>query len=184
MMLVIENCEPELSRWLYLEYKHAAEIWGEVVFTNVNSSMEKKLLPLGVVEKKPFHTLYPGRKAIILDPLGEETLQTEDFSEADYVVVGGILGEAAPKGRTAQLISSKAMDARIRNLGETQLTIDTAALVAKMIQMGMKMREIEVTKEVEVRLSPMESVVLPYGYVVIEGKLVLTPGLEGYFLSR
>jgi ribosome biogenesis SPOUT family RNA methylase Rps3 len=183
--LVIENCEPELSEWLYLEYKHAAEIWGGATFTNVASAvMAEKLIEFGGAVKKPFHELCQGRRTVILDPQGEKTLRTRDFNEAEFVVVGGILGEAEPKGRTEELISAKLTDAVIRNLGEVQLTIDSAALVAKLIQKGMKIRDIEITREVELRLSEMESVVLPYGYVVIDRELILTPGLRDYFLSR
>jgi ribosome biogenesis SPOUT family RNA methylase Rps3 len=183
--LVIENCEPELSEWLYLEYKHAAEIWGGAAFTNVtNAIMAKGLIGLGSVVKKPFHGLYSGEGTIILDPRGEGTLRTRDFDRAEFVVVGGILGDATPKGRTEELISAKCGDAVIRNLGGVQLTIDSATLVAKLIQKGMKMRDITVTREVELRLSEEENVVLPYGYVVIDRRLILTPGLKEYVLSR
>ncbi|MDP6459643.1 MAG: SAM-dependent methyltransferase [Candidatus Hydrothermarchaeota archaeon] len=183
--LVIDNCEPELSEWLYLEYKHAAEIWGSATFTNVtNAKMARRLIDLGRGVTKPFHELYSGEGAIILDPRGEKTLQTKDFNREGFIVIGGILGEAMPNGRTEELISIKSEDAVIRNLGEVQLTIDSAALVAKLIQKGMKMRGITVTREVELRFSAKESVVLPYGYVVVNRELILTPGLRDYLLSR
>ncbi len=183
--LVIENCEPELSEWLYLEYKHASEIWGGAVFTKVTSAiMAKRLIELGEVIKKPFHELCQGGRAVILDPRGKRTLRRRDFSKAEFVVVGGILGDAKPRGRTEELISAKLKDAVIRTLGEAQLTIDSAVLAAKLVQKGMKMREIEVAQEVELRLSEKESIALPYGYVVVNGELLLTPGLGDYFLSR
>jgi ribosome biogenesis SPOUT family RNA methylase Rps3 len=181
--LVIENCEPELSEWLFLEYKHAAELWGSVVFTNVSSpTMAARLSPIGKVEKKPFHEVFAEERVIILDPKGREALKSRDFDDAEAVVIGGILGEATPKGRTTALITSRVKNARVRNLGEVQLTIDSAALVAKLVQLGLSLGEIEITREVELKLSENESILLPYGYVVLEDRLLLTPGLKEYLL--
>lgn len=183
MKLVIENCESELPEWLFLEYKHAAHLWGGAVFTNVSSpKMTAKLSILGRVEEKPFHEILPGERAIILDPKGVKALEGMDFKDAEVIVIGGILGEAVPKGRTTALITSRVKNAKVRNLGEVQLTIDSAALVAKLIQKGFSLNEIEITKEVEVKISEKESILLPYGYVVAEDKLLLTPGLKEYLL--
>jgi ribosome biogenesis SPOUT family RNA methylase Rps3 len=52
--LVIEHCEPILSEWLLLEYKHAAKLWGEnLIFTRVaNNKTARVLQKLGTVQKK------------------------------------------------------------------------------------------------------------------------------------
>ncbi len=187
MKLVIENCENELSEWLFLEYRHAAEIWGGAIFTNVkNRLMEEKLKNIGKVFRENFYKVLKNKKIIILDPKGKETLKREDFLDAEYVIIGGILGYEEPKGRTYKYITSKAeefLDSNsyiVRNLGKIQLSIDTAALVAKLVSLGFRLEDIEITREVEIMLNDTESIVLPYGYVVLNGKLIITPGLIDY----
>lgn len=181
--LVIENLEAELSEWLFLEYRHAAELWDEVVFTNVkNPAAAARLSALGEVVEKPCYEVYQGEGVIVLDPRGKEALRSRDFQDAEAVIIGGILGEIVPRGRTSSLITSRMKHARVRNLGETQLTIDTAALVAKLIRLGLDLGEIEITREVELKFSENESILLPYGYVILEDTLILTPGLKEYLL--
>jgi ribosome biogenesis SPOUT family RNA methylase Rps3 len=180
MQLVIENCEEQLSEWLWLEYRHCAEIWESITFTNVRGGMKEKLATIGKVAEKSFEKLFEAEKLIILDPLAEEELKTPDFADSKAVVIGGILGCEIPKGRTSELITAKAKGAKIRNLGEKQLTIDTAALVAKLIYLGAKLEDIEIAQRLEVVHNENERTVLPYGYVVIEDKVIITPGLIDY----
>lgn len=179
--LVISHHEEGVSEWLSFEYKHAAELWGDTVFTNVRTIEEKERLAiLGRCFEDGFAHYLKGKRYIVLDPLAAEPLKTEDFADASAVVVGGILGYEKPKGRTKELITSKAEDAIVRNLGRKQLSIDTAALVGKMISLGSSLDEIEITDSVEIQIDEGESVVLPYGYVVVEEKVIITPGLVEY----
>ncbi len=183
--LVVEHLEEALSEALWLEYRHAAELWGGAVFTNVKSSGERqRLASLGKSLEDDFRAYLDDRKYIVLDPLAAEVLRTEDFAGIEAVVVGGILGYEKPKGRTKELITTRAKNAVARNLGGKQLSIDTAALVAKLISLGSSMDEIELTDSVEIQLSENESVVLPYGYVVAEGKVIITPGLIDYLAKN
>jgi ribosome biogenesis SPOUT family RNA methylase Rps3 len=183
--LVIEHCEPQVSEWLMLEYRHASKIWENVVFSNVKSKeARRKLAPIGRVEKVPFYELFKAEEMIILDPKGSEKLETRDFESAKAVVIGGILGYSQPLGRTQKLISSKVKGAKVRNLGEKQLTIDTATLVARMIYGGMKLEDIDITSEVEIVQSENERTVLPYGYVILDKKVLLTPGLIEYLSQK
>ncbi|MBI5254013.1 MAG: hypothetical protein HY930_06440 [Euryarchaeota archaeon] len=180
MQLVIENCEEQLSEWLWLEYKHCADIWESITFTNVRGKMKQRLAAIGEVAEESFEKLFEVEKLIILDPLGKEELKTSDFAGSDAVVVGGILGCEIPKGRTSELITAKAEGTKVRNIGKRQLTIDSAALVAKLIYLGAALEDIEITKQLEVVHSENERTVLPYGYVVIENKAIITPGLIDY----
>jgi len=180
MRLVIENCEEQLSEWLWLEYKHCAEIWESITFTNVRGGMKEKLAAIGKIAEESFEKLFEAEKPIILDPLAEEELKTPDFVDSEAVVIGGILGCEMPKGRTSELITAKARGAKVRNLGRQQLTIDSAALVAKLIYLGAALEDIEITKQLEVVRSENERTVLPYGYVVVEDKVIITPGLIDY----
>jgi len=185
LRLVIENLEEELSEWLFLEYRHAAEIWNGALFTNVSSrKMAERLSMYGRVDPRPCYEVFRPREAVVLDPKAEKPLRRRDFRGREALIIGGILGEAVPLGRTANLITARMRGARIRHLGEVQLTIDSAALVAKLVEMDMSLEEIEITTEVEVRVSEVESIYLPYGYVVHEGKLILTPGLREYLLKE
>ena len=182
--LVIENLEPELSEWLYLEYAAASHYWGGATFTNVPAAMRERLLRLGEVHARSFREIFEEEEVvIILDPRAEKPLTTADFEEAEAVVVGGILGYEKPRGRTAKHITRE-LKHRARHLGKVQLSIDTAALVARLIYLGERLEDIEVTSEVEVRLSENERVLLPYGYVVYGGKLMLTPGLVDYLAKK
>lgn len=187
--LLIENCEDELSEWLFLEYKHASEIWGGAIFTNVkNEDMKERLKDIGEVYSNSFYEICGDKKVIILDPKGKKELKNEDFLDASFIVVGGILGYEKPKGRTYKYITSKAKkflkNYVVRNLGKIQLSIDTASLVAKLISLGMELKDIEITREVEIVLNDVESVLLPYGYVVLDGKIIITPGLIEYLRKQ
>lgn len=184
MKLVIENLEKKLSEWLFLEYRHAAEIWGGALFTNVPGEMAPRLRRYGEVEPRPCYEVIPGEAAVVLDPRGKKRLRKRDFQGREAVVVGGILGEAEPLGRTWEYITSRMRGARVRNLGRIQLTIDSAALVAKLVEMGIPLGDIQVTAEVEVVVSDVESIHLPYGYVILDGRLILTPGLREYLLRE
>lgn len=180
MQLVVENCEEQLSEWLWLEYKHCADIWENITFTNVGGKMKEKLAEIGEVAEEHFYELFEAEKLIILDPFAKEELKTSDFAGSDAAVVGGILGCEIPKGRTSKLITAKARGAKVRNLGKHQLTIDSAALVARLIHLGVALEDVEITRQLEVVHSENERTVLPYGYVVIKNKAIITPGLIDY----
>ncbi len=186
MKLIIENCERKLWEWLYLEYKHAAEIWKDnIVFTNVkDNDMFIRLRNLGKVYRESFIEIIDERKAIVLDPLAEKKLCRDDFIGRDYIIIGGILGDRVITGKTREYITKKTKKAIVRNLGKVQLTIDTAALVAKLIYMGLNLDEIQISNEVEIKINEIESIVLPYGYVVFQGKPIITPGLINYLLKK
>ncbi|NOZ60028.1 MAG: hypothetical protein GXO66_10735 [Euryarchaeota archaeon] len=123
--LVIENLEPELSEWLYLEYAAASRYWGGAVFTNVPRSMRSRLARLGEVHAGSFRELFAGEEVVILDPGAERPLRAEDLAGAKAVVVGGILGYEKPRGRTARYITRE-LTHRARHLGRVQLSIDSA----------------------------------------------------------
>lgn len=193
MRLIVENCE-SFSEWLMLEYQHAASIWGNAIFTNVHDAKMRRALgkiAIAKLVRKPrdlayaitrsehFYEVVKPEKLLVLDPNAKEALSKKDFSSISHVLVGGILGYEVPKGRT-KTITSKAKGAKIRNLGKTQLTIDSAALVAKLVYLGANLKDIEITKSVEIKHSKNESTVLPYGYVVINKKVIITPGLVEY----
>ncbi|MGQ4832390.1 MAG: hypothetical protein ACP6IS_00665 [Candidatus Asgardarchaeia archaeon] len=182
MKVIIEHFPP-LSKWLYLEYKHSSEIVGKdnLIFTNVKKKSErKKLENLGEVFSKSIIDLkenFP--RLVVMDPQAEKTLTTSDFKVFSYFVVGGILGDYPPRGRTYEYITSK-LNVESRNLGPKQMSIDSAILVMKLIEYGMKIEDIEFSDELEIQFNEFESVVLPFAYPIIRGKVIITPGLIEY----
>lgn len=183
--LVIEHCEPKLSEWLMLEYKHSAKLWDDkILFTNACDGKTAKVLrSLGMVEKKEAKEVFRGKNCIILDPQSKKPLKTADFSNLDAIIVGGILGYEKPQGRTKKLLSDRC-DFETRNLGKMQLTIDGAVFIAKAVLSGMKLSDIEITYEIEIVHDSVHSTILPFGYPVIDNIPVITPGLVEYLTKE
>jgi ribosome biogenesis SPOUT family RNA methylase Rps3 len=179
--LIIEHCEPQLSKWLMLEYKHSKKIWGNnIIFTNIkDKKTNEKLIKFAKTEKKNAKQFLNKKNCIILDPQSKKTLTTKDFSNLDAIIVGGILGAENPQGRTKKLISDKSKF-ETRNIGNIQLTIDGAVFVTKAIMLGKKLKDIEITYEIEIVHDPIHSTILPFGYPIINNQPIITPGLIKY----
>jgi len=185
LLLVIEHCEPRLSKWLKLEYHHSGKIWGKnLVFTRVTQKKTQQVLrTLGRVESRPAKTVFSGKKCLVLDPQATQPFTTQDCKHADAVIVGGLLGYEIPQGRTKQLISDSA-GFETRHLGPTQLSIDGAVFVVKAISEGLSLEDIEIAKEIEIVHDNIHSTILPFGYPVIDDVPMVTPGLVEYLVKR
>ena len=180
-LIVIENLEP-ITEWVLLEYRHASKIaMGNIIFTNVD---DKRLEKLGKVYRESFTEVVEPDKTIILDPSADKPLRTEDFEKYRYFVIGGICGDYPQKNRTRELISSRLPAAERRNLGKKQLTTDSAVLMIMLVYAGERIEDIEVTDSVEIRYSENESTVLPFGYIVMENRVIITPGLIELLVRR
>jgi ribosome biogenesis SPOUT family RNA methylase Rps3 len=180
-LLIIEHCEPAISEWLLLEYKHIAKLWnGNLQFTRVTDSKTKKILEkLGSVSREKAKDLYKGKSCIVLDPQAKKPLTPHDCAGADALIIGGLLGYEKPQGRTKTLISSTS-GFPTRHLGPLQLSIDGAAFVIKAINLGLPLKDIEIAKEIEIIHDSIHSTILPFGYPIVENKPVITPGLVKY----
>ena len=180
-LLLIEHCEPKLSEWLMLEYRHAAKIWnGKLTFTRVTDTKTAKILrTLGSVKKENAKDLYSDKKCIVLDPQAKKPLTPKDCTSIDALIVGGLLGYEKPQGRTKTLISASS-GFHTRHLGPLQLSIDGAVFVIKAICLGLPLKDIEIAKEIEIIHDQVHSTILPFGYPIIENKPVITPGLIEY----
>ncbi len=183
-LLIIEHCEPTLSEWLMLEYKHAAKLWnGTLVFTRVTDKKTAHIIQkLGIVEKEKAKDVFSGKKCIVLDPQAKKPLTPKDCIIADAVIIGGLLGYEKPRGRTKKLISD-ASGFISRHLGKYQLSIDGAVFVTKTVCLGLNLKDIEIAREVEIIHDKVHSTILPFGYPVIEDKPVITPGLIKYLTT-
>ncbi|HVL87251.1 MAG TPA: hypothetical protein VM681_04470, partial [Candidatus Thermoplasmatota archaeon] len=74
--------------------------------------------------------------------------------------------------------------ASARNLGPIQLPIDVAVLVCALVREGGRLEDVELTTEVEIRHDDSHVTVLPYGYPVVDGRVLLTPGLAEHLAAR
>ncbi len=93
------------------------------------------------------------------------------------IVVGGILGDAVPRGRTREFITSRMEGVKVRHIGEPQYSIDGASIVAKLIADGKRLEEIEYEENPTIKLDEFSEITLHYAVPKLDGKLLLTPGL-------
>lgn len=176
MKYIIEHLEPELFPWCEIEYKNISKIVGKenVMITNLKKSDLKKLEQFAEVTTKSIRDMneLDSPKTCVLDPAGEEVLSPEDNDVFNTIILGGILGDYPPKARTKDEIIFE-MAVR-RNLGKEQLPTDNAGYVAHKIMSGTPFDNIKFQHELELELDEGESVVLPFTYVLIDGKPMIS----------
>jgi len=186
-IFVIENLEPKIGKWLLFEYENAMEIVGKnsLLFTNVKKeSDQQKLIRFGAVEEKSAAEIFNSEKVIVLDPKAKLALKPEDFAGKEAVVIGGILGDHPPKGRTSKLLTKHFPKATVRNIGKWQFSIDGAVYVAKLVSEGKPLEAIPVKKGLSLGLSEHAEIYLPYAYPLKDGKPVISQKLVAYLCSE
>jgi len=189
--IVIEHCEDELSPWLILEYRHASKIYGrdKLMFTRVPRRYHRLLSKYGevreesVVELVSSGSINPSA-VIVLDPRAAETLDYKHLLETKYVVVGGILGDHPPRGRTWLYITSR-MPSGVRafNIGERQYSIDGAVYYVDYLWRNKGLEGYRYVDGVVVE-SEHGEIYLPFRYPVVNNKPLLAEGLEYYLKYR
>lgn len=174
MKFIIEHLEDEVWDWCILEYQHMSEIVGKdnLIFTNVPKKEKYKLEKFGKVFSESIRIL-EFKKCCLMEMIADKKLITNDKNKFDYFIFGGILGDNPPQGRTKALHNLCEM----RSLGHEQMSTDTAVLVTNMILNGKKLNEIDFKDEIELETNDGESVILPYRYVIQNGKPILPKGL-------
>ncbi|MBW2978533.1 hypothetical protein KY304_00290 [Candidatus Woesearchaeota archaeon] len=175
MKYIIEHMDNEMHKWSIIEYKHISSIVGKnnLIFTNVKKGADK-IKDLGKIREKSI-TEMNFEKICILDSDSKHVLKTSDKQKFDYFVFGGILGDNPPQKRTQNLI--KSLKFPTRNLGDKQMSTDTAVLAVKMILSGKKLSEIEFADTIIIPIREDEEVILPFRYILQDGKLMLAPGI-------
>lgn len=182
MKYLIEHLEP-MSEWLELEYRHCREI-ADVLFTNVRDETEQQTISdFAKFDPRSCTEILKEQEAVVLDPKAEKLLEPADFKEYSHIVIGGILGDAVPRGRTYSQITSK-LNAVLRSLGPYQLSIDGATFLAKKIEEGHTLMDLEVANCPEIQLNEGETTTLHYAIPVFGGKPVITPGLLQYLIKE
>jgi len=189
--VVIEHCEGALSPWLILEYRHASMIYGRerLVFTNVPRRYHRLLSKYGtVLSESVVDLVLAGRvspeRVVVLDPAAPEALEYRHLLGVEYVVIGGILGDHPPRGRTRLYITSR-MPGGVRafNIGEGQYSIDGAVYYVEYLWRNRGLQGFEYTDGVRVE-TDFGEVYLPFRYPLVNGKPLLADGLDYYLKYR
>ncbi len=193
VLIVIEHLEEKVGPWILYEYNNAAKIIGfeNLLVTNLCQDITSTAESLGepIFFKwtcKSVSELYRPDRLIVLDPLAPSRLEPGDSSNKSAAVIGGILGDHPPRGRTRTLLTSRLKGALVRNLGDKQLTIDGASIVAHMVlNVGRPLESIKFVDGIRLRrkLGVFEhEIVLPYRYPVLEdsGKPIVSEKLLRY----
>jgi len=183
-IVIIEHLEPCLSPWILSEYRFVSKLFGRnrLIFTNVRNLESRKVLSeLGSVHPDKFINVFRNivKKSIILDPQAKLSLKRIEMLEARAIVIGGIMGDYPPKGRTYKFITKEAMEmgALARNLGSEQLTIAGAAYIVKTIEEGSELSDIKIVKGLRIESEFGHGVklelYLPYAFPLRNGKPVI-----------
>lgn len=168
MKYIIEHMDNDLWEWSVIEYRHAAEHVGKenLIVTNVKQAEHGKLA--GCCEVKSVRAASLGlTRVCVLDPAAEQALEPGDAEKFDYLVFGGILGSEKPEGRTRELAVP---GSERRNLGKDQLATDNAVMAAKIVVGGKRLAELEFIKDFTVKIEEGEEIILPFKYLVADGK--------------
>jgi ribosome biogenesis SPOUT family RNA methylase Rps3 len=182
---IIEHLEPVLGKWIWLEYRHVFNMVGHqnLLFTNVrNKSEASKLKEIGNVTGESIVNLRrrENETMIILDPQSSNPLSPEDFSSNASLIVGGILGDHPPGGRTKLALTDKMPYMSNRNLGYRQFSVDGAVHIALEVAAGKSIADIPIEVGVEINVNKRHSSFLPFAYPLVRGRPLLAPGLRGY----
>jgi len=181
-VIVIEHLEPTLSPWTYLEYKHTASIVGNLLVTNVKDERERACLePFARAVPESVNEIAERREILVLDPQARVPLSPEDFKQFRYVVVGGIMGDFPPKGRTRKLLTEK-LGVEARTLGPCQLSVDGAAYVASRVADGEPLERVKIARGLTLKRGALE-VKLPYCYPLSGERVIFSGELARYILS-
>ena len=183
-IFIIEHLEPRLWKWCLYEYKNISKIVGKdrLWFTNVkrNGKMLKKY---GRVFKKSVKEMNL-KNSCVLDPEANKTLTTSESRKFRYFIFGGILGDNPPKKRTREELSIYIPYATIRNIGKEQMASDNAVFVVKEILNEKKLKNLNFKDSLEIKINKIESVILPYRYVLINKKPFISKEIINYLKKK
>ncbi|SBT80090.1 SAM-dependent RNA methyltransferase, putative [Plasmodium malariae] len=167
---IVEHLD-ELEEWCALEYIHICEIIKDenAIFTK----FDKQFSDISSVHKptcyeKPIRELrhlFDWNKVCLLDMKAKDILKCEDKDKINFLLFGGILGNVPSDDRTSEL--RKLNFPLSRNLGNMQMTTNTAVLVCYIILNDkVQLEDIPFVDNPEVVLrNNKESMILPFRFV-------------------
>jgi len=185
---IIEHLEEKVWPWCVIEYKHISETVGKsnTWFTHVPQS-SARFLHFGTVFTESAIQLYNAKKltnVCVLDPAAKKLLTPDEAKNFDFFVFGGILGDDPPRKRTEPELTSKMSGVTARHIGPKQMSTDTAVYVVHQIVSGKKFSDLQFQDELEIPLGKNESTILPYRYVVVNGKPWVSPELVTFLKEQ
>ena len=185
MKYIIEHLEPRLYKWCFIEYSHISKIVGKnnLIFTNIKTDkMKNKLSKLGKVYQDSIVNLndFKDKRICLLNADAEKTLDSKEHF--DYLLFGGILGDNPPQKRTAAKLGSMHMPER--TLGKKQMPTDVAVYVARKIVDGEQFNKMKFTDQLEIKIDKNESIILPFCYLIENGKPYVSEELVSFIKKR
>ncbi len=186
--IVVEHMEHRTTRWLLEEYREVVGVARDAgvlaIFTNVRDPALAAFLERAgaVVYNRPGWEVIDAGRAIVLDPAAEKRLEPWEAAWADYIVIGGIMGDHPPRGRTRYISFMYTASAK-RNLGPHQLSVDGAARVALEIARGSSLDDVRLAVGVRLEVEGLPGlggieIELPFAYPVgPDGRPLLARGL-------
>lgn len=182
--IIIEHLEKVVGRWIWLEYRHVSRMVGRknLLITNVRKRRDAtKLAEIASIANLSITELpFERGKLIILDPKAKINLDYQDLKGDKLIVLGGILGDCPPIGRTELLLSKRMKDTPLRSIGKHQFSIDGAAFIVTQIAKGKSVENIPIIMSPEIIMTKSYSVTLPFAFPQVDGKPLIAPGLIGY----
>jgi len=187
MKYIIEHLDKRLYKWSQIEYEHISQIVGKnnLIFTNAKTDFVfTSLSKLGKTFRESIRELvisdFKQMKLCLLDSNAKKTFSFED--KFDALVFGGILGDDPPQGRTLSELGRLKLP--LRNLGDMQMPTDNAMFAAREIALGKKFSDLKFAEAIEIELSEIDSVILPFRYVLIDGMPLISDKLIKYLKKR
>ena len=147
MLIIVEHLEEFMGPWILIEYRSAYEHAKKTNIPILFTGIKTKDLPS---TNKRFYEIINPRNVVILDPQAEITLTPEEAKSYRYFVIGGILGDHPPRGRTKKLLSDKFPEATKRNIGKKQFSVDGAVYILTQILRGRRLEEIPIAYGVRI----------------------------------
>lgn len=192
MKFIIEHLEQFVSEWCLIEYENISNIVGKenLIITNLQKKDFKKLKHLAEIHKESVLEM-PLKNVCLLEPKSKKILTPND--KFSYYIFGGILGDHPKRGRTEKYLTSKLKTSKLvkpetRNLGDMQMSTDTAVLVAKTIAKDkIDFNKIKFIDKPEITLKEgkiSESIILPYRYVNENSKPRISKKLLEYLKNK
>ena len=183
---IIEHLEPKLSQWCLIEYKHISGIAGKrnLWFANIKRKSErKKLARYGKVSKESVSQINL-KNSCVLDPDAKKTLMPKEARKFRYFIFGGILGDYPARKRTKEKLTRFVKNAAARNIGKKQFSTDNAVYVVKQIAKGKNIKNLKFKDRIEIPINKYKSLILPYRYVMLNGKPLISKELIRYLKRK
>lgn len=183
-VIVIDNMETRVTRWIveeYYESARVAESHGLELYISglLTGELEALLARRGVRILRDSVSVCNRPDSILLDLWADKTLDPGEVWGVRCFIVGGIMGDHPPRGRTRLLYDKYPYAAR-RNLGKLQFSVDGVIKMLVKVLEGRSVGEIEIAYPVTLELRGLRGVItveLPYAYPVEGGKPAIAEGV-------